>query len=146
MAMSTRRLHHHNLQDYDNNDDDFKDDDQHQQRTVLGNYKPPNNKISNMKESHAVLDALSDGNSQLAKFLFVGSSNNKEEPQNSNNNDNQRRRKRRVSWFSTNAINDGNDTNIKSMGSWNALWFALALEPMHIRNERIIMLFEVCSL
>jgi len=31
-----------------------------------------------------------------------------------------------------------------SMGSWNALWFALALEPMHIRNERIIMLFEVC--
>ena len=142
MAMSTRRLHHHNLQqdnisNYDS--DDLKDNEQqHQPRTVLGNYKPPNNKTSNMKESHAVLDALSDGNSQLAKFLFVGTNNNKEEPQDS---DNERRRKRRVSWFT-------NDTNLKedmpSMGSWNALWFALALEPMHIRNERIIMLFEVC--
>ena len=56
MAMSTRRLHHHNLQDnigYDG--DDFKDDQQQQPRTILGNYKPPNNKTSNMKESHAVL-------------------------------------------------------------------------------------------
>ena len=63
--MSTRRLHHHNLQqdnisNYDS--DDLKDNEQqHQPRTVLGNYKPPNNKTSNMKESHAVLDALSDG-------------------------------------------------------------------------------------
>ena len=93
-----------------------------------------------MKESHAVLDALSDGNSQLAKFLFVGSSNNKEAKDNDDGDD-QRRRKRRLSWFTT---NDNDDTNIKSMGSWNALWFALALEPMYIRNERIIMLFEVC--
>ena len=150
--MSTRRLHHHNLQqdnisNYDS--DDLKDNEQqHQPRTVLGNYKPPNNKTSNMKESHAVLDALSDGNSQLAKFLFVGS-NNKEEAQDGDIDDNQRRRRRRVSWFNTNDNDD--DTNINndsmpSMGSWNALWFALALEPMHIRNERIIMLFEVCSL
>ena len=75
MAMSTRRLHHHNLQqdnisNYDS--DDLKDNEQqHQPRTVLGNYKPPNNKTSNMKESHAVL-ALSDNNSQLASsFLLV---------------------------------------------------------------------------
>jgi len=113
--MSTRRLHHHNLQqdnisNYDS--DDLKDNkQQHQPRTVLGNYKPPNNKTSNiMKESHAVLDALSDNNSQLAKFLFVGSSNNNKEPQDNDNDDNHRRRKRRVSWFTTNY---DDDTNIK---------------------------------
>jgi len=145
--MSTRRLHHHNLQqdnisNYDS--DDLKENEQqHQPRTVLGNYKPPNNKTSNMKESHAVLDALSDDNSQLAKFLFVGCSNNNKEESQDSDNDDIRRRKRRASWFNT---KEEDDTNIKSMGSWNALWFALALEPMHIRNERIIMLFEVCYL
>ena len=144
--MSTRRLHHHNLQDnigksYDNNDD-VKDDQQQQPRTVLGNFRQQNTiNVSNMKESHAVLDALSDGNSQLAKFLFVGSNN--KESQDGGDDDDKRRRKRRLSWFTT---NDEENEDLPSMGSWNALWFALALEPMHIRNERIIMLFEVCSL
>ena len=79
----------------------------------------------------------------MAKILFIGTNNNKEEPQDSNNDDdNIRRRNRRVSWFNT---NDNINDDMPSMGSWNAIWFALALEPMHIRNERIIMLFEVCS-
>ena len=41
---------------------------------------------------------------------------------------------------------EGDNNDLKRMGEWDAQWYALALEPTAIRNERIIMLFEAYAI
>jgi hypothetical protein len=78
--------------------------------------------------SHAVLDALSDENSQLARFLFI-----KRDAENSNDNDN--------------TVEDDDDDEIMpSMGDLAVAFFSLDLEPTNIRNERITQIFEAYAI
>lgn len=68
---------------------------------------------SNLRSSNSILQALSDENSQLAKFLFIGC----ESPD-----------------------------DIEPINSMNALWYRLALEPLEIRNNRVLIFFECITI
>lgn len=96
-----------------------------------GNNRP--RPTQSLKQSSVFLDKLSDGNSDLAKFLFVGKDGWEPSQQHGDNADED--------------ITDNiNEDEMHSMGNTKAGLFALALEPMHIRNERIIQLFEAFAI
>ena len=123
MAVSTRHLHRQNLREASNeNDDTFKEEGPHS--GVNHHWQPPPQWLM---QSHAVLDALSDENSELARFLFVRRGGNKEGNDGGS------------SWFSRfchniSAGNSSDDVEMPSMGMYTN-WCALSLEPMKIRNE-----------
>ena len=137
MAVSTRHLHHHNLRQSGDNDV-FDEENQARPRVV---HSSPHDTL---KQSSAVLDALSDMNSDLARFLFV---NRGQSYQQRAEDSAESRGARRVSWFWFNNFTTGEDDedgddDMPGMNNMDAFSFALALEPMKIRNERVIMLFE----
>ncbi|KAL7540282.1 hypothetical protein ACHAXR_009998 [Thalassiosira sp. AJA248-18] len=126
MVVSTHHLHQQHLcSDASNENDDDDDDDFLEEESGSGclNHHQPRLPRSLM-QSHTVFgDHLSDVNSELARFLFVGRDCTQEE----NNSDNE-------------------VEELPSMGTFNVLWFTLALEPIKNRNERIIMIFEAFAI
>lgn len=141
--MSTRRLNRQHIrEDNDDSDsDDFKDNPRSlfggNHNTTAATFQTP----QSLRQSYFILDALSNPTSSLARFLFVGgdSSNN-----DSNKQDGDTRSHRRMSWFQSKEDND--NSSMQSLHDINSLWYALLLEPMKIRNERIIMLFEAYTI
>jgi len=130
VASSSRHMHQQNLRGGSTGKEDG-DNFQDEPRSALGGgggskhrrnqQRPPPASLRTSNQSTAVLEALSDEDSQLAKFLFCDGIDNK------------------------NGSNNGggaDDTEAKSMGTINAGWYTLALEPLEVRNERIIMIFE----
>lgn len=117
MAMSTRRLQRQNIREDEY--DDFKDNP----RSVFGgdHNTAVNEPPQSIRQSYFTLDALINPTSPLARFLFLGGGGS-----------------------SSNNINA--DNGMPSMNDFKAISYGLALEPMHIRNERIIMLFEAYTI
>lgn len=89
------------------------------------------------KQSCFLLDELSDKNSDLAKFLFIGTdgweASQRDDTSDGDNDESK-----------TN--NNSEDEIMPSVGRNDTCFFALALEPMHIRNERIIQTFEAYAI
>ena len=136
--MSTRRLQRQNIRE---EDDDFKNNPRSifggNHNTTAATFQTP----QSLRQSYFTLDALSNPTSPLARFLFVGgdSSNNA----NDNQDGGRERSHRRLSWFQS---KEDDDKSMQSLHDINSLWFSLTLEPMKIRNERIIMLFEAYTI
>mmetsp|Transcript_19924 Transcript_19924/g.30780 ORF Transcript_19924/g.30780 Transcript_19924/m.30780 type:complete len:372 (-) Transcript_19924:264-1379(-) len=109
MSVATRQLHRKNLRRASEKSDD-------------GGLTAQNHLIAPQafNRSSAVLEALSDENSKLGRFLFLGGGDSFQE--------------------------DGDDDIMPSMNELEAKCYALALEPMEIRNERIIQLFEAYAI
>ncbi|KAL7552684.1 hypothetical protein ACHAWF_015913 [Thalassiosira exigua] len=124
MVVSTRHLHRKNLR----RAGDALEYDDHDANDHGPSPRHPRITPQSLTQSSAVLEALSDANSKLARFLFIGggAAAGQEES----------------SWFSSFRRGDDGDDEMPSMGDVEAQCYALALEPMEIRNERIIMLFE----
>ena len=117
--MSTRRLQRQNIRE---EDDDFKDNP----RSVFGgdhHNTAANEPPQSIRQSYFTLDALTNPTSPLARFLFLGGGGGS----GSNNNINA-------------------DDGMPSMNDFKAIFYSMALEPMHIRNERIIMIFEAYTI
>ena len=92
-------------------------------RNLMGNENSDghhSNPQSN-EHSHVVLNALSDENSKLARFLFI--------KRNTENN---------------NIVEE--DDVMPSMGDLSVAFLSLDLEPTHIRNERITQIFEAYAI
>mmetsp|Transcript_5317 Transcript_5317/g.12065 ORF Transcript_5317/g.12065 Transcript_5317/m.12065 type:complete len:409 (-) Transcript_5317:320-1546(-) len=129
MATSTRRLLHRNVRaaHTSSETDDFREE--------------PHSLDANRRQqqpsppSTTVLDALSDEDSEyseLARFLLVG-------------------KRHDAGWFECfrRSGDDGDDSTngkIRSMGKCNSDAYSLALEPIEIRSERIIMLAEAYAI
>jgi len=98
-------------------------------RNLMGNDNSGgrHNHPQSNEQSHAVLDALSDENSKLARFLFI-----KRNAENNSSNSN-------------NTIEEGDDA-MRSMGDLSVAFLSLDLEPTHIRNERITQIFEAYAI
>lgn len=108
-------IHNKNLRGADANgasctNEDFNDDDARPRGHVFGGGKPQQHRPHAANHSTAVIDVLSDKESELSKFLLC----------------------------------DGDEA--KRLVSLDSAWYTLALEPIEIRNERIIMLFEAYSI
>mmetsp|Transcript_19309 Transcript_19309/g.41922 ORF Transcript_19309/g.41922 Transcript_19309/m.41922 type:complete len:409 (-) Transcript_19309:184-1410(-) len=103
--------------------DEFKEEDDDRDRPRLP---------QSLKQSYAILDALSDKDSKLARFLFVGK-NGWESRHDTAQNDGV-------------CNNNSDDETMSSMGDSHAFFLALALEPTDIRNERIIQLFQAYAI
>ena len=82
-----------------------------------------------LAHSTVVLDALSNEDSELARFLIIDNSNFED------------------GWSSNNINNNNNDNHsMKSIGLINTTGYTMALEPLKIRRERVIMLGESYSI
>lgn len=146
MAVSTRHLHHQHLRPPcpgSGSDDDVFGGNGSASRPRGDVRQPPPPRP--MKQSTAVLDALSDVNSDLARFLFVGAGRGGEQ----DGSPDDMERGRRLSWFrslrhTSNAPRDEAEGRHSMLGmkTMDAHSYALALEPLQVRNERAIMLFE----
>lgn len=120
VAASARHMHQKHLRGASRENDDplF----QEKPRSISGGGScllhdqptPPNS----LSHSTAVLTALEDSDSELARFLLCDNNNN----------------------------NGDGGKKMQSIGSINAAFYTLALEPLEIRNERVIMLFESYAL
>ena len=123
MAVATRHLHRRNQRGTgEDGRDDFRDD------PVAARRRRPSQPSLRIAQSSAVLDALSDDSSELARFLRVGDGDDDDGGDNSG---------APSSWWSRLRRRDAT-----SLGSWEAGFLALALEPLKVRNERTVMLFE----
>ena len=78
-----------------------------------------------MAHSTVVLDALSNDDSELDRFLLIDNSNCQNEEDGMN------------SWSSNNINNNIHENHsMKSMGLLNTTGYTMALEPLEIRRER----------
>ena len=126
MAVSTRRIHHRNIVAASEGGEDRS----------IGGYninirQPPSahNRRPLATDSTVVLDALSNEDSELARFLLIDNSNCED------------------GWSSNNINNNNNDNHsMKSIGLINTTGYTMALEPLEIRRERVIMLGESYSI
>lgn len=88
------------------------------------------------KQSCAFLDELSDKNSALAKFLFIGTdgweASQRDDTSDGDNDESK--------------TNNNNEDEMPSVGRNDTGFIALTLEPMHIRNARIIQIFEAYTI
>mmetsp|Transcript_9181 Transcript_9181/g.19827 ORF Transcript_9181/g.19827 Transcript_9181/m.19827 type:complete len:438 (-) Transcript_9181:181-1494(-) len=155
MAVSTRQLHRKNLRNardvIPENEPvlfDTGDDLDHQPRGLTHHPQstPPAQSPSRFKRSSAVFEALSDVNSKLARFLFLGGSAAAAEDDDEGG---------LTAWFMSFRHRGGNHGNgngnddedeMPSMSDARAVCYAMALEPMEIRNERVIQLFEAYAI
>jgi len=164
MNASTRHLHHQHLRDAAAVP--ALDDGGERSRGSLARRHNKRHQPPNVDKSMAVLDALTDVNSDLARFLFVQQGRRRSNQMakaaaGAGGGHYASRQDGRVSmtWFhgfrrSSNTTNnyDNHDTttdedhNMPSMNKFDASFYALALEPSEIRNERIIMLFEAYTI
>ena len=123
MAVSTRRIHHRNIVAASEGGED---------RSIGGyniNIRQPPSAHNRMSHSTVVLDALSNEDSELARFLLIDNSNCED------------------GWSSNNINNNNNDNHsMKSIGLINTTGYTMALEPLKIRRERVIMLGESYSI
>lgn len=123
MAVSTRRIHHRNIVAASEGGED---------RSIGGyniNIRQPPSAHNSMAHSTVVLDALSNEDSELARFLLIDNSNCED------------------GWSSNNINNNNNDNHsMKSIGLINTTGYTMALEPLEIRRERVIMLGESYSI
>lgn len=130
MAISTRHMHRQHLRAANNKtnpNDNFEGGSN--ARTINSKTQSPS---SSLGRSTAVLDALSDENSELARFLFV----KKKREGTANNNDGD------GGWFGT---GDG-DEEMKRMGVLQGATYSLALEPLAIRSEKAIQAAEAITI
>jgi len=154
MAVSTRQLHRKNLRNardiIPENEPvlfDTGDDLDHQPRGLTHHpQSTPAQSPSRFKRSSAVFEALSDVNSKLARFLFLGGSAAAAEDDDEGG---------LTAWFMSFRHRGGNHGNgngnddedeMPSMSDARAVCYAMALEPMEIRNERVIQLFEAYAI
>ena len=93
-------------------------------RNLMGNDNSDghHNYPQSNEQSLAVLNALSDENSKLARFLFI--------KRNAENNN----------------IVEEDDDAMPSMGDLSVAFLSLDLEPTPIRNERITQIFEAYAI
>lgn len=110
MVVSARHLHRRSLRDAGERDDAAA-------RSPLGATRRRQSQPQSTGQSSSVLGALSDENSKLSRFLFIGGGGE-----------------------------ETRSDDMPSMRMWDAAFMALALEPLEIRNERIIMLFEAYAI
>lgn len=116
--------------------DSFEDDDKHRKgRRVFGGRKRAgSNAHRRLSRSETVIDALEDTNSELARFLFLEQNTPVDN---------------RIIWKSLRSIENfavGNNEDMRSMRTSLAWFYSLALEPMSVRSERIIMLSEAYAI
>ena len=119
MAVSTRRIHRRNIVAASEGEGD---------RSLGGNNintRQPSSVHNRMAHSTVVLDALSNDDSELARFLLIDNSNCQNEEDGMN------------SWSSNNINNNIHENHsMKSMGLLNTTGYTMALEPLEIRRER----------
>lgn len=93
-------------------------------------------------QSSAVLQALSDAESELARFLFIGADRGSGQNENGSS-----------PWFMSfrrysnqDDARYGDKDDMPAIGKMRTYFYALALEPVEVRNERLIMMFEAISI
>ena len=124
MSVSTRRIHHRNI---------LAASEGGENRS-FGGYNTPSVAHNRRPIAHStvVLDALNDEDSELARFLLIDNSICENEQDGMNE-------------WSSNNINSNNKDN-RCMGLLNTTGYSMALEPLEIRRERVIMLGESYSI
>ncbi|KAL7542629.1 hypothetical protein ACHAXR_011941 [Thalassiosira sp. AJA248-18] len=130
MSSTTRHLHRRNLAAADTVDiDHFRDE----QRSLASDGRRARATKRRTQPSTAVLDALSDETSDLARFLLMGKES-----------DGLFARFRRA--VAAGVGDDNGDAVMTSMGTFNGDAYCLALEPMEVRSEKIVQLAEAYAI